>query len=155
MKANYEKTQNQLNDRNIITAGGTSSATSTGTGEITIPITRAIEQIGDKFTISNNRVYVGAGVSKVLVSAQVYCNLAANRGSALNFYIRKNGTVINGQTNGGYASSATRNACLSLSPRLVSVSQGDYFDYIIYLYDGDVVRSDSNTNTHLTIEAVG
>lgn len=148
---NYEQ---EYNKKSIITASGTSSATATGTGEITIPITRAIEQIGDKFTISNNRVYVGAGVSKVLVSAQVYCNLVANRGSAFNFFIRKNGSNVNGQTNSGYASSATRNACLSFSPRLVSVSQGDYFDYTIYLYVGDVVRSDLTSNTFLTIQAV-
>lgn len=146
--------QNQVNDKNIISAGGTSSATATSTGDLRIPITRAIEQIGDKFTISNNRVYVGAGVSKVLVSGQIYFNLAANRGNALNFYIRKNGSVINGQTNGGYASTSTRNACLSLPPKLISVSQGDYFDWTAYLYNGDVVRTDSSSNTYLTVEAI-
>lgn len=142
------------NNKNIITAGGTSSTTATGTGDLSIPITQAIEQIGDKFTISTNRIYVGSGVSKVLVSGQVYFNLAANRGGALNLYIRKNGSAINGQTNGGYASTSTRNACLSLPPKLISVSQGDYFDWTAYLYNGDVVRTDSSTNTFLTVEAI-
>lgn len=142
------------NDKNIITASGTSSATATDTGDLSIPITQAIEQIGDKFTISTNRIYVGSGVSKVLVSGQVYFNLAANRGAALNLYIRKNGSAINGQTNGGYASTSTRNACLSMSPKLISVSQGDYFDWIAYLYNGDVVRTDNSTSTFLTVEAI-
>jgi len=146
--------QNQVNDKNIISATGTSSATASSTGDFSIPITQAIEQIGDKFTISTNRIYVGSGVSKVLVSGQVYFNLAANRGGALNLYIRKNGSSINGQTNGGYASTSTRNACLSLPPKLISVSQGDYFDWIAYLYNGDVIRTDSSTNTFLTIEVI-
>lgn len=146
--------QNQVNDKNIISAGGTSSVTATGTGDLRIPITRAIEQIGDKFTISNNRVYVGAGVSKVLVSALAYFNLAANRGAALNFSIRKNGTWVAGLNNGGYNYTSSTNANLAISPRLVSVQEGDYFEYYAYLYNGDVARSDNSTNTYLTIEAI-
>lgn len=142
-------------NRSIITAGGNSSVTATGTGDIIIPITRAIEQIGNKFTISNNRIYVGAGVNKVLVSAMAYFNLAANRGGALNLFIRKNGANVAGLTNGGYASTSSRNANLVISPRLVSVQEGDYFEYYAYLYNGDVARSDSSTNTYLTIETVG
>lgn len=146
--------QTESAKKSIITAGASSSVTATTTGDLKIPITRAIEQIGDKFTISNNRIYVGAGVSKVLASGQVYFNLAANRGGALNLYIRKNGSAINGQTNGGYASTSTRNACLSLPPKLISVSQGDYFDWTAYLYNGDVARSDATGNTFLTIEVI-
>lgn len=146
--------QTESAKKSIITAGASSSVTATTTGDLKIPITRAIEQIGDKFTISNNRIYVGAGVSKVLASGQVYFNLAANRGGALNLYIRKNGSAINGQTNGGYASTSTRNACLSLPPKLISVSQGDYFDWTAYLYNGDVARSDATGNTYLTIEVI-
>lgn len=153
-QTDIEGLQTEFAKKSIITAGASSSVTATTTGDLSIPITRAIEQIGNKFTISNNRIYVGAGVSKVLVSGQIYFNLAANRGNALNFYIRKNGSAINGQTNGGYASTSTRNACLSLSPRLISVSQGDYFDWTTYLYNGDVARSDATSNTFLTIEVI-
>ncbi len=142
------------NNKNIISATGTSSITATGTGELRIPITRAIEQIGDKFTISNNRIYVGAGVSKVLVSALAYFNLAANRGGALNLFIKKNGTNVAGLTNGGYNYTSSTNANLAISPRLVSVQEGDYFEYYAYLYNGDVARSDSSTNTFLTVEAI-
>ena len=153
-QTDIEGLQTESAKKSIITAGASSSVTATTTGDLKIPITRAIEQIGDKFTISNNRIYVGAGVSKVLASGQVYFNLAANRGGALNLYIRKNDSAINGQTNGGYASTSTRNACLSLPPKLISVSQGDYFDWTAYLYNGDVARSDAAGNTFLTIEVI-
>lgn len=146
--------QSQINDKNIITAGGTSSITATGTGDLKIPITRAIEQVGNKFTITNNRIYVGAGVSKVLVSALAYFNLVANRGGALNFSIRKNGSWVAGLTNGGYNYASVTNANLAISPRLVSVQEGDYFEYYAYLYNGDVARSDSSTNTYLTVEVI-
>lgn len=146
--------QSQVNNKNIISATGTSRVTASGTGDLKIPITRAIEQIGDKFTISNNRVYVGAGVSKVLVSALAYFNLAANRGGVLNLYIRKNGTNVAGLTNGGYNYTSSTNASLAISPRLVSVQEGDYFEYYAYLYNGDVARSDSASSTYLTVEVI-
>lgn len=139
---------------NIITAGASQSITATESGEIQVPITKAVEQIGNGFTITNNKIIIGENINKVLISAQVYCNLAANRGGVLNFCIKKNGTYINGQTNSGYANSETRNACLSLSPKLVSVEPGDYFEYYVYAYNGDVIRSDNVDNTFMTIQAI-
>ena len=146
--------QNQVNNKNIITAGASSSVTVTTTGETKIPITTAVVKVGSAFTISNNKVVVGSGVNHVLVSAQIYCNLAANRGEPFNFFVRKNGTNVTGQVNGGYASTSTRNACLSLPPKLIAVTEGDYFEYYSYNYVDDVIRSDATSNTYLTIEAI-
>lgn len=151
---NLNKIENELSNKNIITAGASASVTVTATGEIKIPITTEVAKVGNAFTISNNRVVVGQGVNHVLVSAQIYCNLAAKRGSPFNLYIRKNGVNVNTQTNNGYASTSDRNACLSLPPKLVEVTEGDYFEYYSYNYVDDVIRSDATSNTFLTIEAV-
>lgn len=153
-ETNLNKIENELANKNIITAVASSKVTVTTTGEIKIPITTEFSKVGNAFTISNNRVVVGQGVNHVLVSAQIYCNLAANRGSAFNLYIRKNGVNVNNQTNNGYASTSTRNACLSLPPKLVEVTAGDYFEYYSYNYVDDVIRSDVTSSTFLTIEAV-
>lgn len=151
---NLNKIENELANKNIITAGASASVTVTATGEIKIPITTEVSKVGNAFTISNNRVVIGQGINHVLVSAQVYCNLAANRGAPFNFFIRKNGSNVNGQVNGGYASTSSRNACLSLPPKLVEVTAGDYFEYYSHNYVDDVIRSDVTANTFLTIEAV-
>ena len=120
-----------LKVRNIITAGGTESITATETGEVKIPITNVVRKVGDKFTISNNRIYVGAEISEVLVSAQVYFNLSTNRGAALNTYIRKNGTNIGGLTNGGDYLKTGGNQTLATAPTLISCNEGDYFELYI------------------------
>lgn len=141
------------NDKNVISTSASSSITLSTTGEQQIAITGANAQVGSRLTISSNRVYIGSNISKVLVSCNVYLNLVANRGAALNVQIRKNGTGIAGLVNGGYASTAARNATLSVAPVLISVAQGDYIDYTVYGYEGDVIRCD-NAFTSLTVEAI-
>lgn len=151
---NLNKIETELDLRsNIVTTTSTNSVTLSATGNQQIPITSFRNGIGDKFTISNNRVIIGAGVDYVLISANIYANLSAGRGGAFNVEIKKNGTTIVGQTNSGYASSETRNACLSIAPMLIDVAENDYIEYYIYGYSGDVIRSET-ANTGLTLQAV-
>lgn len=145
--------QNQINDKNAITTSASSSITLSTTGEQQIAITGAKAQVGNRLTISSNRIYIGSNISKVLVSCNVYLNLVANRGGVLNVQIRKNGTGITGLVNGGYASTATRNATIPVAPALIPVTEGDYIDYTVYGYAGDVIRCD-NAFTYLTVEEI-
>lgn len=143
-------------EKNILTAGGTSSVTLTQDGEVMLPINRELSKVGSKLTISNNKIIIGAGVNHVLVSAQLYLNLSSNRAgdstSALNLSILINGYTALGQTNSGYASA--RNFTTALSPKLIAASQGDYIEWSFYGANGDKARLDAVGLSFITVEVV-
>ena len=71
MKANYEKTQNQLNDKNAITIGLNADTTTTSTSAyqtIDLSLTKEVGKVGTKLSLSSGKVLIGSGISKVLVS---------------------------------------------------------------------------------------
>ena len=70
----YEK---RFNLRNIITAGLSINATVPTTGENKINLNKVIGQVGNKFTLSDGKIIVGKGISKVLVSASLCFNFAS------------------------------------------------------------------------------
>ena len=66
--------------------------------------------------------------------------------------IRKNGNSVNGITKSGYGNGL--NVTEPLTPKLVEVSQGDYFELFVYAGVGDRIRPDAYNCTFVTVEAV-
>ena len=112
-----------------------------------IPLSGIITN-SDKLTLSNNGLKIGAGISKILVSGNVFLQSSSNT-SYLWTSIRKNTTEISIAID----NYNTYFASTSHSPKLVEVQEGD----IIYLWKiddaGGTLRG-GNKNTYLTVEVI-
>lgn len=127
-----------------------SNLTLSSTGATKIPLNSIKAQVGNKLSISNNRIIIGQGISYVKVSCQIYVNRSSGAGGAFNIIIRKNDSDVASLTNSGVPSGGNR--CDNLSDRLIPVQQNDYIEFHFYGYNGDVVRYE--TGTYITVEAV-
>ncbi len=145
-----------LHDK-LLVARGAKSVTLTQTGSIVIPITYFASSNGvsnNLFTIANNKItYNGIQTLVIKVTARVYCNLSASRGSACTIGIFRDLTDMGGLTNSGYDRGTTINYAASTGPIIMSLQQGQTLSYYFYGYEGDVIRSDTS-NTCLTIESI-
>ena len=114
---------------------------------VKIPLSGIITN-SDKLTLSNNGIKIGAGISKILVSGNVFLQSSSNT-SYLWTSIRKNTTEISIAID----NYNTYFASTSHSPKLVDVKEGD----IIYLWKiddaGGTLRG-ANKNTYLTVEVI-
>lgn len=114
---------------------------------VKIPLSGIITN-SDKLTLSNNGIKIGVGISKILVSGNVFLQSSSNT-SYLWTSIRKNTTEISIAID----NYNTYFASTSHSPKLVDVQEGD----IIYLWKiddaGGTLRG-ANKNTYLTVEVI-
>lgn len=114
---------------------------------VKVPLSGIITN-SDKLTLSNNGIKIGAGISKILVSGNVFLQSSSNT-SYLWTSIRKNTTEISIAID----NYNTYFASTSHSPKLVDVKEGD----IIYLWKiddaGGTLRG-ANKNTYLTVEVI-
>ena len=109
---------------------------------------------GNKFTISNNKIVIGSGVSKIRISGMLFCE---NVGSWLNYLwvlVRKNNSTIS-----NFIQSGNKNyQSIPLTPTIIDVVSGDQIDINInnsnYSTGSVTVRS-GYSNTWLLIEVVG
>lgn len=112
---------------------------------------------GSRLTLdsTNHRVVIGAGVSKVKVSAKVFME---NVGSWLGYawvLIRKNGTTYSTAIQSGVARYFQS---VALSPIVINVSQGDYIEIMINnssYNDGTFTIRSGADNTSMLVEVVG
>ena len=147
----YEK---RFNLRNIITAGLSINATVPTTGENKINLNKVIGQVGNKFTLSDGKIIVGKGISKVLVSASLCFNFASSRETmAYNMDIYKNTTEILTSLNSSSENLNNKNRTINVSPVLIEVKEGDYFQFNCYASKDDTISSYTN-RTKITIQAV-
>ena len=140
LSANQGKVLNDKFSRHIITANATRTISTAGVD--TILTLNELVKVGNKLSVSNGKVVIGDGVSKVKVSAKALIDTPQLANSF--FYLRKNNSnIISGDNYGIYVS-------ISITDYLVSVQQGDSFSLLINtgldanIYDG----------TYLTIEVV-
>lgn len=117
---------------------------------MTIPISETVK-IGDKFTVSNNNIVIGSGISYIKVSANVRVDNTAS-GDILFAYITSNdSTKI-------YSCSISSGArtTLSISPYLLKVNKGDIIN--LKVQNSSTTTSKLlNANrlaTYITLEAI-
>lgn len=129
-----------------ITVRKTNDSSTMGTGTITMDA--VVDSIGSRLTLSSGGVKVGAGITKVLVSSNVFFN--ATNGKNYGWYdLRINGS------NTGYEAIASiyggTYGTASFSPIVLSVSEND----IITLYNKESgVNIRGGWATYLTVQVI-
>lgn len=151
------ETLNQMQDNieeaispNIITAGLVSNVKLTTTNNTKLPLS-ARANVGDKLTISNGGIKIGAGVTYVKVSGQVYVDTSGGAGIKKGIIYKNNNQVATDGLNG----SANAYTTIAIPTFLLQVAEND----IIYLYGAGYVNdnfagNDSNMYNRLTVEVI-
>lgn len=136
--ANATKTQ-------IISATMTSNFTKTGTGYEQLVLNSSVSN-GSLLTLSSGGgITIGAGITKVKVSARAYFSTITAGQKWLSIYKNSTATIASTQTLTGRSS-------IVVEPQLISVVQGDVISLRVNGADADEVRGGA-TYTVLTVEA--
>lgn len=119
----------EISTKSAITIGLSDNVSHTATTKVAL--NTIMNNIGDKFTLIDNGIKIGAGVTKVKVSANIL-----QQASAVNLYggyITKNGTNLASAVNVGFNSITRTDSWewfhTGISPIIIDVVEGD----IIYL----------------------
>lgn len=140
-------TTNIDNLQTVATATFTNDKTSLAGGVLALD---TINSTSDKLTLSGSGIRIGAGISKVLVSGNVFFQFTAADQNYLYMQIRKNTTAVSiaiGAEAFNYAFIS-----LSFTPVLVEVQEGDIF-YIVST-EGRTGTYRGGQNSWLTIQVV-
>ena len=147
---------NEVNTKNIITVGLASDTTSTSTEKLNL--STVLSSIGNKLTWDsvNKGIKIGAGISKVKVSAN--CIQIVKAVGLYGCYIAKNGIKLENAVNVGFNYiTITENLWqTSLQPVLIDVTEGDFLYLIGYTETTSAItyRAYEGRSTNLTVEVV-
>ena len=108
--------------------------------------------VGNKLTLDtvNKRVIIGAGVSKILLSAQVYAgnNITTMFGAK----VKKNGAIYASSFN---HSGGSWGATATMVPIPVDVKENDYFELFCYFDQPQSSKTiDAGNRSYMTIEVL-
>lgn len=115
------------------------------------------ESVGNKLSLVNGKIVIGAGVSKVKVSYTAKTVSAANTTRTFTYLMQDiNGTATAISQEGSYYSATNQQVNIGYQPRVVSVSQGDAFYIRCYGYKNNYIAGAGGTfmPTLLTVEVV-
>ena len=116
-----------------------------------VSLTKQMAKSGSRLSLSNGKVTIGAGVSKVLVSGSMQTQ-GDNTTYGLNIY--KTNTLV---AQSFVAPSGSSYNHISIAPTLVSVSQGDTIRMGVYINNSGATKSlkaYNGTGTYLTVEVI-
>lgn len=142
------------NDKNVITIGLNADTSTTSTSAyqgIDLNLTKEIAKAGTKLSLSNGKVLIGSGVTKVLVSGKLQTQ---GDNSSYGLLIKKNNTEISNNYEGNQGSSWSQ---LTASPILVSVAEGDTIKMSVYHNATNTtknIKAYSGYGTYLTVEVI-
>ena len=110
---------------------------------------------GNKFSVSEGKIVIGSGISKVKVSGQVRVqNTHATNNTAMNLYIYKNSSIVSTGRIGSVANNGGTGGIFTL-PILIDVEEGDTISIAVWKATGIPVTVSASTNsTYLTVESV-
>lgn len=115
-----------------------------------IPLTNLV-LVGDSFALIDNQVRIGAGVSKVMVSAQI-CVGSANAAGNKYFAIRKNAAQDKARTQMRLHEAYTPET-MCIPPLLIDVAEGDLLTLDYSGTQGDAIYGDL-IFTYLTVQKI-
>lgn len=126
----------------------TGTTTISSTSHVKLSLTEKVRN-GSLLSISNGGIRIGAGVTKIEVSGNVYFTVGMNEGDSIRSFIYKNDEAIvhnYNRSNGTYEDRP-------ISSFLVDVTEGD----IIYLYGSNATagRGVIESNSYLTVKVIG
>lgn len=148
--------QQKINDsvnKNILTSFLTSQQTTSQTFE-KINLDSKVS-VGDKLTLNNNGIKIGAGVTKVKVSAGVSVTWNSPVSNDFNLYITKNGATDSNiviKINGAKPS-ANYGGSVMLSEQLIEVKENDVLYLCLYGTINSLIYGFSRS-TYMTVEVV-
>lgn len=147
-KLNWIKQIAFKDDQSQLMGVYTSSTTISSTAHVKLSLTEKVRN-GSLLTISNGGIRIGAGVTKVEVSGNVYFSTGMNESDSLRSFIYKNDEVIAHNFNRCSGTYEDR----PISPVLLSVTEGD----IIYLYGSNATagRGIITENNYLVVKVIG
>jgi len=141
----------RLNEKNILTVALAEDLELTSTIDyenFDIPLTKEVFRVGELLKISNGKIVIPAGVSKILVSAQCVSNGNAN---TYGIQIKKN----NYQTYQSYTYPAAQTFnFLEISLGGIDVAEGDIISLAYYINNVGNTRTVFNGRTYLTVQVV-
>ena len=119
----------EISTKSAMTIGLSANVSHTKTTKVAL--NTVMNNIGDKFTLIDNGIKIGAGVTKVKVSANILQHSTA--GNLYGGYITKNGTNLASAVNVGFNTITRTDSWeffhTGISPIIIDVVEGD----IIYL----------------------
>lgn len=140
-------------NKNILTAFLTSQqTTSQSFGKINLD---SKVSVGDKLTLNDNGIKIGAGVTKVKVSAGVSTTWNSPVSNDFNLFITKNGTTESNiviKINGAKPST-NYGGSVMLSEQLIEVKENDVLYLCLYGTINSLIY-DFNRATYMTVEVV-
>lgn len=122
-------------------------ATETTMNDGVIPLD-SISSTTSLLTLSNNGIRIGAGISKILISANAFFNVQGDNNTYSWTQIRQNDSGVSTAitTNINWFSSTVH------SPRMINVQEGDIINLYKLSNETTIIRTESNT--YLTVEVV-
>ena len=147
-KINWVKEIAFKDDQSQLMGVYTGSTTISSTAHVKLTLTEKVKN-GGLLSISDGGIKIGAGVTKVEVSANVYFSTGMNEGDSIRSLIYKNDESIVHNFNRCGGTYEDR----PISPILVSVTEGD----IIYLYGSNATggRGTIADNSYLLVKVIG
>lgn len=144
---------NEVNEKNIMSIALDSTYTiPTSQQVLSIPGFSVFNSIGSKLSFSNNKIVIGAGVSKILVS---YSAEAQSGGTAsnVNTYLVKNSTLMTQEV---IRLGANENGEIVCTPILLDVAQNDTISLSTYSISGNKIggKVDDRPETIITVQVV-
>lgn len=148
---NFNQLQTNIEEafaKNVISASLKSdyTLTTTNTYEL-IPLDDFVS-VGDKLTLENNKIKIGAGITKILISARV--GLPGATVGSKNFVIRKSGTICGRVWT---KIDTAHNECMVINNTLIDAKENDLIDIALYGNVGDRISANA-VFTILTVEVV-
>lgn len=139
-----------------ITVGLTNDTNFT-TSSLIVPLDKVVGSTGSKFELINNKIKIGAGVTKIKVSGSL--TEESTIAGLFGGYISKNGTNLYSAINVGFSSLATANEMykINMTPVIVDVNPGDLIMLNAYTQNSSAtvtIKAYNGRATNITIEEV-
>lgn len=144
----------QVNDKNIMTISLANDFTMAQTNVFYNITGFAVESsVGNKLTFNNNEIHIGSGVSKVKVC---YSAKIQSVNTTRTFvYLTMNGVTTSQE--GWWPGASTQQSTVGITPRLINVSEGDYFSIACYGTQNTKILGSNGLSfviTTLTVEVI-
>ena len=144
---------NEVNEKNIMSMGLSSTYTiPTSNTFVSVSGFSLLNSVGSKLTFSNNKIVVGAGVSKILVS---YSAVAlSNASSNLSIYLSVGSSLITQESIKFTAANQVGEA--ACTPILINVNENDAIGLTAYSTQGNKITGtvDGRYETVITVQVV-
>lgn len=152
-KINWRKQIAWADPINILSARPSSNITISATGDRGLSVATQVFKSGSALSLSDGGIKIGAGITKVKVSASVYFSAGTNAGDSLRIYIYKGSTLVAENYERAGTSGTYEHRVIIPTP--ITVAQND----IIYLHYSNSTGargtiSSSATDTYLIVEEI-